>query len=112
MVAIDAAFRRLGFCRNKESAASRFRLPQIALKGRSSGVTCSSFRSLHVDTIPNAVRSTIDKIFGSAPAELANVQLPGPGSARQFEGFVYVDGQLDVSPTVPGSSSRKISRCF
>ncbi len=50
-------------------------LTQIALKGRSGGVilvVASQFAS--VDTIPNAVRSTLDKILlGSAPAELVRM---------------------------------------
>ena len=57
-----------------------------------------------VDTIPNAVRSQLSTkiLLGSAPAELVRMVFPtsspGARSARQFEGFVYVDGQLGREP--------------
>ncbi len=54
-----------------------------------------------VDTIPNAVTTFRQKFFlGSAPAELVRMvfRLSSARSARQFEGFVYVDGQLGREP--------------
>ncbi len=54
--------------------------------------------SLSVDTIPNAGRCNFrQRFFSALPAELVRMVFPtspGTRSARQFEGFVYVDGQL------------------
>ena len=58
-----------------------------------------------MDTIPNAVRSQLSTkiLLGSAPAELVRMVFPtaspGARSARQFEGFVYIDGQLGREPS-------------
>lgn len=105
VVAIDELGAIVASAQAKEKAELIALLTQIALKGRSSGVilvVASQFAS--VDTIPNAVRSQLSTkiLLGSAPAELVRMVFPtaspGARSARQFEGFVYVDGQLGREP--------------
>lgn len=106
VVAIDELGALVASAGTKEKAQLVALLTQIALKGRSSGVilvVASQFAS--VDTIPNAVRSQLSTkiLLGSAPAELVRMVFPtaspGARSARQFEGFVYVDGQLGREPS-------------
>lgn len=105
VVAIDELGALVASAGTKEKAQLVALLTQIALKGRSSGVilvVASQFAS--VDTIPNAVRSQLSTkiLLGSAPAELVRMVFPtsspGARSARQFEGLVYVDGQLGREP--------------
>lgn len=105
VVAIDELGAIVASAQAKEKAQLVALLTQIALKGRSSGVilvVASQFAS--VDTIPNAVRSQLSTkiLLGSAPAELVRMVFPtaspGARSARQFEGFVYIDGQLGREP--------------
>lgn len=105
VVAIDELGALVASAGTKEKAQLVALLTQIALKGRSSGVilvVASQFAS--VDTIPNAVRSQLSTkiLLGSAPAELVRMVFPtsssGARSARQFEGFVYVDGQRGREP--------------
>jgi hypothetical protein len=105
VVAIDELGALVASASAKEKAQLVALLTQIALKGRSSGVilvVASQFAS--VDTIPNAVRSQLSTkiLLGSAPAELVRMVFPtaspGARSARQFEGFVYVDGQRGSEP--------------
>lgn len=106
VVAIDELGALVASAQAKEKAELVALLTQIALKGRSSGVilvVASQFAS--VDTIPNAVRSQLSTkiLLGSAPAELVRMVFPtasaGARSARQFEGFVYVDGQRGREPS-------------
>lgn len=106
VVAIDELGALVASAQAKEKAELIALLTQIALKGRSSGVilvVASQFAS--VDTIPNAVRSQLSTkiLLGSAPAELVRMVFPtasaGARSARQFEGFVYVDGQRGREPS-------------
>lgn len=105
VVAIDELGAIVASAQAKEKAELIALLTQIALKGRSSGVilvVASQFAS--VDTIPNAVRSQLSTkiLLGGAPAELVRMVFPtaspGARSARQFEGFVYIDGQLGREP--------------
>lgn len=105
VVAIDELGAIVASAQAKEKAHLIALLTQIALKGRSSGVilvVASQFAS--VDTIPNAVRSQLSTkiLLGSAPAELVRMVFPtaspGARSARQFEGFVYIDGQRGREP--------------
>jgi len=106
VVAIDELGAIVASAQAKEKAQLIALLTQIALKGRSSGVilvVASQFAS--VDTIPNAVRSQLSTkiLLGGAPAELVRMVFPtaspGARSARQFEGFVYIDGQRGREPT-------------
>ena len=106
VVAIDELGAIVASAQAKEKAELVALLTQIALKGRSSGVilvVASQFAS--VDTIPNAVRSQLSTkiLLGSAPAELVRMVFPtaspGARSARQFEGFVYIDGQRGREPS-------------
>ena len=106
VVAIDELGAIVASAQAKEKAQLIALLTQIALKGRSSGVilvVASQFAS--VDTIPNAVRSQLSTkiLLGGAPAELVRMVFPtaspGARSARQFEGFVYIDGQLGREPS-------------
>lgn len=106
VVAIDELGALVASAQAKEKAELIALLTQIALKGRSSGVilvVASQFAS--VDTIPNAVRSQLSTkiLLGSAPAELVRMVFPtaspGARSARQFEGFVYIDGQRGREPS-------------
>lgn len=106
VVAIDELGALVASAQAKEKAELLALLTQIALKGRSSGVilvVASQFAS--VDTIPNAVRSQLSTkiLLGSAPAELVRMVFPtaspGARSARQFEGFVYIDGQRGREPS-------------
>lgn len=106
VVAIDELGALVASAQAKEKAELVALLTQIALKGRSSGVilvVASQFAS--VDTIPNAVRSQLSTkiLLGSAPAELVRMVFPtaspGARSARQFEGFVYIDGQRGREPS-------------
>lgn len=106
VVAIDELGALVASAQAKEKAELIALLTQIALKGRSSGVilvVASQFAS--VDTIPNAVRSQLSTkiLLGGAPAELVRMVFPtaspGARSARQFEGFVYVDGQRGREPS-------------
>lgn len=106
VVAIDELGAIVASAEAKEKAKLIALLTQIALKGRSSGVilvVASQFAS--VDTIPNAVRSQLSTkiLLGSAPAELVRMVFPtaspGARSARQFEGFVYIDGQRGREPS-------------
>lgn len=105
VVAIDELGAIVASAQAKEKAHLIALLTQIALKGRSSGVilvVASQFAS--VDTIPNAVRSQLSTkiLLGGAPAELVRMVFPtaspGARSARQFEGFVYIDGQRGREP--------------
>lgn len=106
VVAIDELGAIVASAEAKEKAKLIALLTQIALKGRSSGVilvVASQFAS--VDTIPNAVRSQLSTkiLLGGAPAELVRMVFPtaspGARSARQFEGFVYIDGQRGREPS-------------
>ena len=106
VVAIDELGAIVASAQAKEKAELVALLTQIALKGRSSGVilvVASQFAS--VDTIPNAVRSQLSTkiLLGGAPAELVRMVFPtaspGARSARQFEGFVYIDGQRGREPS-------------
>lgn len=106
VVAIDELGALVASAQAKEKAELVALLTQIALKGRSSGVilvVASQFAS--VDTIPNAVRSQLSTkiLLGGAPAELVRMVFPtaspGARSARQFEGFVYIDGQRGREPS-------------
>ena len=106
VVAIDELGALVASAQAKEKAELIALLTQIALKGRSSGVilvVASQFAS--VDTIPNAVRSQLSTkiLLGSAPAELVRMVFPtaspGARSARQFEGFVSIDGQRGREPS-------------
>lgn len=106
VVAIDELGALVASAGTKEKAQLVALLTQIALKGRSSGVilvVASQFAS--VDTIPNAVRSQLSTkiLLGGAPAELVRMVFPtaspGARSARQFEGFVYIDGQRGREPS-------------
>lgn len=106
VVAIDELGAIVASAQAKEKAQLVALLTQIALKGRSSGVilvVASQFAS--VDTIPNAVRSQLSTkiLLGGAPAELVRMVFPtaspGARSARQFEGFVYIDGQRGREPS-------------
>lgn len=106
VVAIDELGALVASAQAKEKAELFALLTQIALKGRSSGVilvVASQFAS--VDTIPNAVRSQLSTkiLLGGAPAELVRMVFPtaspGARSARQFEGFVYIDGQRGREPS-------------
>ena len=106
VVAIDELGALVASAQAKEKAELIALLTQIALKGRSSGVilvVASQFAS--VDTIPNAVRSQLSTkiLLGGAPAELVRMVFPtaspGARSARQFEGFVYIDGQRRREPS-------------
>lgn len=106
VVAIDELGAIVASAQAKEKAHLIALLTQIALKGRSSGVilvVASQFAS--VDTIPNAVRSQLSTkiLLGGAPAELVRMVFPtaspGARSARQFEGFVYIDGQRGREPS-------------
>ena len=106
VVAIDELGALVASALAKEKAVLIALLTQIALKGRSSGVilvVASQFAS--VDTIPNAVRSQLSTkiLLGGAPAELVRMVFPtaspGARSARQFEGFVYIDGQRGREPS-------------
>lgn len=106
VVAIDELGAIVASAQAKEKAQLFALLTQIALKGRSSGVilvVASQFAS--VDTIPNAVRSQLSTkiLLGGAPAELVRMVFPtaspGARSARQFEGFVYIDGQRGREPS-------------
>lgn len=106
VVAIDELGALVASAQAKEKAELIALLTQIALKGRSSGVilvVASQFAS--VDTIPNAVRSQLSTkiLLGGAPAELVRMVFPtaspGARSARQFEGFVYIDGQREREPS-------------
>ena len=106
VVAIDELGAIVASAQAKEKAQLIALLTQIALKGRSSGVilvVASQFAS--VDTIPNAVRSQLSTkiLLGGAPAELVRMVFPtaspGARSARQFEGFVYIDGQRGREPS-------------
>lgn len=106
VVAIDELGALVASAQAKEKAELLALLTQIALKGRSSGVilvVASQFAS--VDTIPNAVRSQLSTkiLLGGAPAELVRMVFPtaspGARSARQFEGFVYIDGQRGREPS-------------
>lgn len=106
VVAIDELGALVASAQAKEKAELIALLTQIALKGRSSGVilvVASQFAS--VDTIPNAVRSQLSTkiLLGGAPAELVRMVFPtaspGARSARQFEGFVYIDGQRGREPS-------------
>lgn len=105
VVAIDELGALVASAGAKEKAQLVAFLTQIALKGRSSGVilvVASQFAS--VDTIPNAVRSQLSTkiLLGSAPAELVRMVFPtsspGARSARQFEGFIYIEGQRGREP--------------
>ena len=107
VVAIDELGALVASAQAKEKAELIALLTQIALKGRSSGVilvVASQFAS--VDTIPNAVRSQLSTkiLLGGAPAELVRMVFPtaspGARSARQFEGFVYIDGQRGREPSL------------
>lgn len=106
VVAVDELGAIVASAQAKEKAQLIALLTQIALKGRSSGVilvVASQFAS--VDTIPNAVRSQLSTkiLLGGAPAELVRMVFPtaspGARSARQFEGFVYIDGQRGREPS-------------
>lgn len=106
VVAIDELGAIVASAQAKEKAQLIALLTQIALKGRSSGVilvVASQFAS--VDTIPNAVRSQLSTkiLLGGAPAELVRMVFPtaspGARSARQFEGFIYIDGQRGREPS-------------
>jgi len=105
VVAVDELGAVMASADSKEKARLVALLAQIALKGRSCGVVLvvsSQFAS--VETIPNAIRSqlSIKILLGSAPAELVRMVFPqsagGAKSARQFEGFVFVEGQRGREP--------------
>lgn len=106
VVAVDELGAVVASADNKEKARIVALLTQIALKGRSCGVVLvvsSQFAS--VETIPNAIRSQLSTkiLLGSAPAELVRMVFPqssgGAKSARQFEGFVFVEGQRGREPS-------------
>lgn len=105
VVAVDELGAVMASADSKEKAKLVALLTQIALKGRSCGVVLvvsSQFAS--VETIPNAIRSQLSTkiLLGSAPAELVRMVFPqssgGAKSARQFEGFVFVEGQRGREP--------------
>lgn len=105
IVAVDELGAVVASADSKEKAKLVALLTQIALKGRSCGVVLvvsSQFAS--VETIPNAIRSQLSTkiLLGSAPAELVRMVFPqsagGAKSARQFEGFVFVEGQRGREP--------------
>lgn len=105
VVAVDELGAVMASADSKEKARIVALLTQIALKGRSCGVVLvvsSQFAS--VETIPNAIRSQLSTkiLLGSAPAELVRMVFPqsagGAKSARQFEGFVFVEGQRGREP--------------
>lgn len=106
IVAVDELGAVMASADNKDRAKIVALLTQIALKGRSCGVVLvvsSQFAS--VETIPNAIRSQLSTkiLLGSAPAELVRMVFPqssgGAKSARQFEGFVFVEGQRGREPS-------------
>lgn len=106
IVAVDELGAVMASADSKEKARIVALLTQIALKGRSAGVilvVSSQFAS--VETIPNAIRSQLSTkiLLGSAPAELVRMVFPQSGggakSARQFEGFVFVEGQRGREPS-------------
>lgn len=106
IVAVDELGAVVASADSKEKAKLVALLTQIALKGRSCGVVLvvsSQFAS--VETIPNAIRSQLSTkiLLGSAPAELVRMVFPqsvgGAKSARQFEGFVFVEGQRGREPS-------------
>jgi hypothetical protein len=106
IVAVDELGAVMASADNKDRAKIVAFLTQIALKGRSCGVVLvvsSQFAS--VETIPNAIRSQLSTkiLLGSAPAELVKMVFPqsagGAKSARQFEGFVFVEGQRGREPS-------------
>ena len=105
VIAVDELGAVMALANSKEKARIVALLTQIALKGRSCGVVLvvsSQFAS--VETIPNAIRSQLSTkiLLGSAPAELVRMVFPQSGggakSARQFEGFVFVEGQRGREP--------------
>lgn len=105
VIAVDELGAVMASADSKEKARIVALLTQIALKGRSCGVVLvvsSQFAS--VETIPNAIRSQLSTkiLLGSAPAELVRMVFPqsagGAKSARQFEGFVFVEGQRGREP--------------
>ena len=105
IVAVDELGAVMASADSKDRARIVALLTQIALKGRSCGVVLvvsSQFAS--VETIPNAIRSQLSTkiLLGSAPAELVRMVFPqsagGAKSARQFEGFVFVEGQRGREP--------------
>jgi hypothetical protein len=105
VVAVDELGAVIASADSKKKARIVAFLTQIALKGRSCGVilvVSSQFAS--VETIPNAIRSQLSTkiLLGSAPAELVRMVFPQSGggakSARQFEGFVFVEGQRGRGP--------------
>lgn len=106
IVAVDELGAVMASADSKDRARIVALLTQIALKGRSCGVilvVSSQFAS--VETIPNAIRSQLSTkiLLGSAPAELVRMVFPQSGggskSARQFEGFVFVEGQRGREPS-------------
>lgn len=106
VVAVDELGAVMASADSKDRARIVALLTQIALKGRSCGVilvVSSQFAS--VETIPNAIRSQLSTkiLLGSAPAELVRMVFPqsagGAKSARQFEGFVFVEGQRGREPS-------------
>ena len=106
VVAVDELGAVMASADSKDRARIVALLTQIALKGRSCGVilvVSSQFAS--VETIPNAIRSQLSTkiLLGSAPAELVRMVFPQSGggakSARQFEGFVFVEGQRGREPS-------------
>lgn len=106
IVAVDELGAVVASADSKDRAKIVALLTQIALKGRSCGVVLvvsSQFAS--VETIPNAIRSQLSTkiLLGSAPAELVRMVFPqssgGAKSARQFEGFVFVEGQRGREPS-------------
>lgn len=106
VVAVDELGAVMASADSKDRAKIVALLTQIALKGRSCGVVLvvsSQFAS--VETIPNAIRSQLSTkiLLGSAPAELVRMVFPqssgGAKSARQFEGFVFVEGQRGREPS-------------
>lgn len=105
VIAVDELGAVMASADSKEKARIVALLTQIAMKGRSCGVVLvvsSQFAS--VETIPNAIRSQLSTkiLLGSAPAELVRMVFPqsagGAKSARQFEGFVFVEGQRGREP--------------
>jgi ABC-type dipeptide/oligopeptide/nickel transport system ATPase subunit len=105
VIAVDELGAVMASADSKDRAKIVALLTQIALKGRSCGVVLvvsSQFAS--VETIPNAIRSQLSTkiLLGSAPAELVRMVFPqssgGAKSARQFEGFVFVEGQRGREP--------------
>lgn len=106
VIAVDELGAVMASADSKDRAKIVALLTQIALKGRSCGVVLvvsSQFAS--VETIPNAIRSQLSTkiLLGSAPAELVRMVFPqssgGAKSARQFEGFVFVEGQRGREPS-------------